>query len=759
MQPNVESVSKIAGGAEAILESITDAFFSVDKLWIFTYMNRRAEELLGFRRDELLGRSMWEAFPGLAGSPFAALYLRVMQEQVAGSITAAYPDHGRSYEVHAYPSEIGMSIYFRDVSERVLAEQKIRESELRFRLMADSIPQMVWIADAAGRPIFFNQQWRTYTGSAAMMLTAEEVSRIFIHPDDDAPTIEEWNQARREGRAFNIEHRIRSRSGQYRWFLVRAEPYRDPDSGQIVRWFGTSTDVHDRKQAEAALKKSERRYRSLFESIDEGFCIIEMLFDRDGAPCDYRFCEVNSMFEHQTGLHDAQGKTIRELVPEHEQHWFDIYGKVALTGEPIRFENVAEKLHRWFDVYAFRVDEPAERRVAVLFKDITEHRRIEHDLQQADRRKDEFLAMLAHELRNPLAPISAAADLLRLGPLDAARVQQTSEIIGRQVRHMTSLVNDLLDVSRVTRGLITLELATLDVGRIVADAIEQARPLLDARRHHFSVSLAPEPAFVLGDAKRLVQVVANLLNNAAKYTPEGGHVALTMAVRDERVRLAVADDGIGMAPGLVHQVFELFAQAERGSDRSQGGLGIGLALVKSLVELHHGSVSAHSAGLGLGSEFSVCLPLAAKADEAPAESPSMPARAGPDGLRLLLVEDNEDAADVLAMFLEAAGHRVAVEHDSISALIRGRQEKPDVCLLDIGLPDIDGCELARRLRAQPELADTVLIALTGYGREQDRSRAIAAGFAHYFVKPVDTSVLGALLDQLRLQRSEAASRT
>lgn len=759
MHPSVESVNKIAGGAEAILESITDAFFAVDKLWIFTYMNRRAEELLGFRRDELLGRSMWEAFPGLAGSPFAALYLRVAQQQVAGSITAFYPDHGRSYEVHAYPAEIGMSIYFRDVSERVLAEEKLRASELRFRLMADSIPQMVWIADAAGRPIFFNQQWRAYTGSEVVMPTAEDVSRIFIHPEDDATTIAEWNLARREGRVFNIEHRIRSKSGQYRWFLARAEPYRDPDSGEIVRWFGTSTDVHDRKQAEAALKKSERRYRSLFESIDEGFCIIEMLFDGDGKPSDYRFCEVNSMFEQQTGLRDAQGKTMRELVPEHDQHWFDIYGKVALTGEPIRFENVAEKLHRWFDVYAFRVDEPAERRVAVLFKDITEHRRIEQDLQLTDRRKDEFLAMLAHELRNPLAPISAAADLLRLGRLDAARVRQTSEIIGRQVRHMTSLVNDLLDVSRVTRGLIKLELATLEVGRIVADAVEQARPLLDARRHHFSVSLAPEPVFVQGDAKRLVQVIANLLNNAAKYTPEGGHVALTMAVRGERVRLAVADDGIGMAPGLAHQVFELFAQAERGSDRSQGGLGIGLALVKSLVELHHGSVNAHSAGLGLGSEFSVSLPLAAKAEPARSAPSSIAAQAQPDGLRVLLVEDNEDAADVLAMFLEATGHRVCVEHDSIGALGRAGAERPDVCLLDIGLPDIDGCELARRLRERPELADKVLIALTGYGQEQDRSRAIAAGFAHYFVKPVDTAVLSALFDQLRLQRSHAAHHT
>lgn len=749
MHSSFDTKQHLPVGADAILESITDAFICVNKAWEFTYVNSQAEKLLGHKRHELLGKSLWTSFPGLVGTEFEKLYRRAAHEQASGSITSFYPDHLRWYEVHVYPAEIGISVYFRDVTERVLAEAKLRESELRFRMMADSIPQIVWIADATGRATFFNQQWSAYTGVPVASMTPEDISQEFIHLEDRAATLAAWDSARREGHVFSIEHRIRSAAGEYRWFLVRAEPGRDPDTGKIVRWFGTSTDVHDRKLAEAAMKNSESRYRSLFESIDEGFCIIEMLFDSAGKPCDYRFLEINPMFQHQTGLNDTVGKTMRELAPEHETHWFEIYGEVALTGKPIRFENEAKALNRWYDVYAFRVDEPSEHRVAVLFKDITERRRIEQDLQLADRRKDEFLAMLAHELRNPLAPISAAADLLRFAPLDETRIRRSSEVISRQVGHMTSLVDDLLDVSRVTRGLVTLELSTLDVKRIVADAVEQARPLIEARRHHFSVSLPPDSVFVHGDQKRLVQVLVNLLNNAARYTPEAGHIALRMELHGTQVRLVVIDNGIGMAPGLVDHVFKLFAQAERSADRSQGGLGIGLALVKSLIELHHGGVSAYSAGVGKGSVFTVCLPMIAEAGTSASSSHADGLAALPERQRIMIVDDSVDAAHMLAMFLEAAGHEVLVEHDPLVALERARIERPDVCLLDIGLPALDGRELARRLRSQPETENTILIAVTGYGQPQDRSSALAAGFNHYFVKPVETSALVALLSTVR----------
>ena len=378
-----------------------------------------------------------------------------------------------------------------------------------------------------------------------------------------------------------------------------------------------------------------------------------------------------------------------------------------------------------------------------------ELRQAVHRLKEADTRKDEFLAMLAHELRNPLAPIRAAAELLRIAKLDEARVQKTSEIIARQVGHMTSLVDDLLDVSRVTRGLVQLDKTPLDIRQIVTDAVEQVNPLVRARQHHLALHLSPDAALVLGDKKRLVQVIANLLNNAAKYTPEGGHIVLKSEMRDGRIVLSVIDDGIGMEPELVGRVFELFAQAERTPDRASGGLGLGLALVKSLVELHGGTVECASEGPGKGSRFTVCLPLMPlPARDVPPQQANG-AAPPPKPLRVLVVDDNVDAAEMLAMFLEASGHEVLVEYGATPALERARAQAPDVCLLDIGLPGIDGKELAQRLREQPETADAVLIAVTGYGQEHDRQAALAAGFQHHLVKPVDPAKLVALLAEVR----------
>jgi len=433
--------------------------------------------------------------------------------------------------------------------------------------------------------------------------------------------------------------------------------------GQLVCILHRTTDVTGQARAEAAVRKSEARYRNLFESIDQGFCVIEMLYDGDDRVSDYRFLEVNPAFELQTGLGNAVGKTMRELRPGHEQHWFDIYDRVARTGEPIRFENEARQLDRWYDVYAFRVEEPGARKVAILFKDITDRMKAEEALRQADRRKDEFLAMLAHELRNPLAPIAAAADLLALGRLNEPHVKQTSAIIARQVLHMTGLIDDLLDVSRVTRGLISLDKTRLDAKRIVAEAVEQVRPLIEARGHSLTIHTPPDSAFVLGDQKRLVQVRCNLLNNAAKYTPEGGEIVLNVEVEGDVVKMVVADNGIGMTSELLERAFELFAQAERASDRAQGGLGIGLALVKSLMELHGGSVTAESAGAGKGSKFIVRVPHLADSHDASDTQPGFPPDYGQaKALKIMVVDDNADAAQMMSILVEALGHHVLTEH-------------------------------------------------------------------------------------------------
>jgi CheY-like chemotaxis protein len=353
--------------------------------------------------------------------------------------------------------------------------------------------------------------------------------------------------------------------------------------------------------------------------------------------------------------------------------------------------------------------------------------------------------MLAHELRNPLAPISSAADLLRLAGPQTELVRQTSEIITRQVRHMTALVDDLLDVSRVTRGLVTLQKTTLDLNDVLADAIEQVRDLVQSKRQHLALHLPAGAAVVDGDRTRLVQVFANILSNASKYTPENGHIDVRLDVREEHVEFSVRDDGVGMSPELLPHAFELFTQGERSADRSQGGLGLGLALVKSLVELHAGRVLAYSDGPDRGSTFVVRLPRLAVTmpDEAVSRNAGVTPRAP---LRLLVVDDNADAAKVLSLLLEALGHEAIVEHDAQRAIERAREQAPEMLFLDIGLPDMTGYELARRLRALPQTANAVFVAVTGYGQPGDRQRALQAGFDHHMVKPLDLAKLHELLD-------------
>lgn len=367
-------------------------------------------------------------------------------------------------------------------------------------------------------------------------------------------------------------------------------------------------------------------------------------------------------------------------------------------------------------------------------------REAEAKLRDADRRKDEFLAMLAHELRNPLAPIGMAAKILRVGQMTPDRVKQTCEIIDRQIRHMTKLLDDLLDVSRVTRGLVVLTQGVHDIVAIVRDAVEQARPLIDARCHHLSLTVPAQAAQVRGDGTRLVQIVTNLLNNAAKYTPQGGVIELELKLDAGTVQIVVRDNGTGIDASLLPHIFDLFVQGERSFDRAQGGLGIGLALVKSLVEQHDGSIGVASAGHGAGSEFTIRLPRAQAVTPA-LEIPPHGNTAESRALKILIVDDNADAADTLSMYLSTFGHQLHVAYEGHRGLALAAGAAPDVLLLDIGLPDIDGYQLARRLRALPQTAHATLIALTGYGQDSDRERSIAAGFDHHLTKPVDVAAL------------------
>ena len=375
---------------------------------------------------------------------------------------------------------------------------------------------------------------------------------------------------------------------------------------------------------------------------------------------------------------------------------------------------------------------------------LASEREARREAENQNHAKDEFLAMLAHELRNPLAPISAAAQTLGLQITNERVVRRAGEVIVRQVDHLKSLINDLLDVSRVTRGLVAIERDEAELGPIVASAVEQAQPLIQTHGHALQVDVRCPHVSIRGDRVRLIQVISNLLNNAAKYTPAGGAIALSADVRGNEVVVEVEDNGMGIDAELLPHVFDLFRQAKRSSERAQGGLGLGLALVRSIMTLHGGRVEAHSEGLGKGARFTLFLPLhAAGSRRDGAASLDAPAPAAP--VRLIIVDDNLDAARALANLLEAKGHSVAIVADAPSALELGRAEPFAVYILDIGLPGMDGYELARRLRASDSSAPATLVALTGYGQAQDIDKALAAGFDHHFVKPIDIEALDRIL--------------
>ena len=370
----------------------------------------------------------------------------------------------------------------------------------------------------------------------------------------------------------------------------------------------------------------------------------------------------------------------------------------------------------------------------------------EASLQQTARRKEEFLATLAHEFRNPLAPIAAAADLLRIGRADVAQQRRLGEVITRQTRHMTGLIDGLMDVSRVTRGEIKLDHHAVDLRDVVAEAMEQTAPLIAAKRHRVDTRLALGPMGVMGDKKRLVQVLANLLNNAAKYTPEEGWIDVVLSSQDGQALLSVRDNGIGMSDDLMGHVFELFTQETRKVDLSAGGLGVGLALAKRLVELHDGNLTVSSPGKDLGSEFVIALPRVVSAsatDDDTGHAGQQAPRA--QAVRVLIVDDNADAANTLGMLVESLGYEVRIEYQGHAAIERVRLEPHRICLLDIGMPVMDGYELASRLRDLPEMRDAFMVAVTGYGQPSDRERALSGGFDDHIVKPVDLERLIARL--------------
>ena len=505
-----------------------------------------------------------------------------------------------------------------------------------------------------------------------------------------------------------------------------------------------------------ALYESERRLRAIFDGTHEHMGLL--------TP-DGNLCEANRASLEFAGCtrEDVVGRPYWETV------WFRftpgapefVRGAVerAAAGEPVRFETPLVTVSGETKVFeiAFHPIRDDSGRVSLIIPvslDITQRKRAEDALKEADRLKDEFLAMLAHELRNPLAAISTATHLLQRGEPTGHDRDWGLSIVQRQTRHLTRLIDDLLDVSRITRGKLQLQRHPLELREVIRRTLESLQGILESKNHDLRVNLAEEPLIVDADPARLEQVFGNLLTNAVKYTDEGGYITLTAARDGADVVVRVRDTGIGIEPEPLAHVFEPFTQVDASLDRSQGGLGIGLTLVKSIVEMHHGSVSATSEGAGKGSEFTVRLPGSASTEPSHPEDRPLSTRRNErprrnTACRILVVDDNVDTVKSTAKFLKAEGYELSIAHDGAEGLAVARRFLPDLVLLDIGLPVMNGYELARALRKDDHLKHAVLIAVSGYGQEQDRARARESGFDHHLIKPVDLDSLLALLDSLR----------
>ena len=675
------------------------------------------------------------------------------------------------------------------------ANAALREGEERFRQLADSMPQIVWTARPGGDIDYLNRRWHEFTGLPAAVGN-EGWGRI-LHPDDAAPATERWAASLRSGTPFEMEVRLLdTRRRSYRWHLIRTVAVHD-GAGAVARWFGTATDIDGQKRAEESSRYLAEASAALagvvdYESTLQKVANLAVPYFADWSAVDV--ADDGTLRRLAVAHQDPEKvRLAHELMREYPPDPQAPGGAFAVlrTGQPELVADITDEMlvhgarderhlglirslglrsylcvplvvsARPFGVLTFATAESGRAYTGAdlaLANDLAhragvaiENTRLYQALRDADRRKDEFLATLAHELRNPLAPIRNALQILKMPRVDAATVGRSRDMMERQVHQLVRLVDDLLDVSRVMRGKIELRKERVELATVLARAVETVQPVIDAQGHELAVALSPESLPLDADPVRLAQVVGNLLTNAAKYTEPNGHIWMTASREDGQAVLRVRDDGIGIAPDVLPHVFDLFVQVDHAAARSQGGLGIGLTLVKNLVEMHGGAVEARSAGLGKGSEFTVRLPLSTgTAQTATGSEPGLDAPlVSPSGHRLLVVDDNQDAADSLAMLLRLQGHEVRVAHSGPAALEMTKGYAPDVVFLDIGMPGMDGYEVARRLRQTPGLETTVLAALTGWGQQEDRRRTAEAGFDYHLVKPPEPKAVDGILADLK----------
>ena len=739
------AAERLASASESRLRLITDAlpvliaYVDVDHRYRFN--NKRYEEWFG-KSPEMM--SMREI---LGETAYASVEPR-MAAALAGRRTnfeTQFPHHTaglRQVEAHYVPdvdpegTVRGCFVLVTDITERKRTEQSLRDARqsLSLALLAGRAGSFDWNI-VANINLWSEELLALYGFSAGEFDSTHEGWLGCIDPDDRELMRERISRALVSGQ-ITAEFRIRRRdSGEIRWMHARGKVFYD-ETHQPVRMLAIHADITERKQAEEALRESERRLTLIYDNSSDALCLLEV--DATRAP---RVLSVNERFLSVAGLvrADVEHRPIDEL-----ERGIDpiklraACEEVIQSQRPLIYDEAAELLaghrHSEITLIPIIVGETVTHILAAS-KDVTQKHLAEEALREADRRKDDFLAMLAHELRNPLAPIRNVAHVLSNHDVDAAVVRRQAEILQRQASQLAHLVDDLLDVARITRGLIELKRAPVQLNAVIESAVEAVQPLIAVKHQRLSVTRSAEPLWMDGDAVRLSQAIGNLLTNAAKYSPDRSQIEVMVDATEDEAIIRVIDHGVGIDAEVLPHVFELFMQADRSLDRSQGGLGVGLTIVKALIEMHGGTVEARSAGVAQGSEFIVRLPVSSALQAG--AGIHTPTRTPPARLRVLVVDDSVDAAETLCVLLEVSGHEVRMAHDAAAAFAALETFDAQVIVLDIGLPGTDGYVVAQAIRERFPREGRRLYALTGYGSPEDRALALSAGFDDHLTKPVD----------------------
>lgn len=752
----------------SIVESSDDAIISKNLDGTITSWNKGAEKVFGYKIAEAIGKSITMLIPHHLINEEKTIIEKISRgERIEHFETIRQHKNGTLLNISLSISPvknkegkiIGAAKIARDITEKHKAAEELQQSQLMLSLAMQSSRMGVWEHDISSGIVHWSKELEEIFGleKGAFGGTRDSYYKL-IHEEDRQRIWAEIETAIAEKRDYTIEFRFKHSNDSTRWMEGRGKAVYS-ERGEAVRVYGIGIDITERKLSEATLRESEEKYRTLFNSIDEGFCIIEMLFDENGEPFDYLFLDTNPMFEIATGLKNATGRTALELVPNLEKHWFENYGKVAVTGEPIRFIDGSAAMGRWFDVYATRIGDEKSRRLALIFTNITERKLIEIEreeilkreiaarrtAEEANRAKDDFLSVLSHELRTPLNAILGWTRILNMDSLNIERRLKAVETIERNARLQKNLIEDLLDVSRIISGKMRIENAETDFVAIVRSALETVRPFAETKNIQIEFLSEIESRNIVGDYTRLQQIVVNLANNAVKFTNQGGNVKLFLTVEENKLSLKVSDTGIGIAPEFLPFVFDRFRQADSTIIRNHSGLGLGLTIVRHLTELHGGRIYAESDGVNKGTTFTLELPLNKSEIKESKIISTISENIETDhflqGKTILLVDDDCDSLEPIQLLLESRGATTVCINSAREALLKIGETRFDLLISDIGMPEIDGFSLMKTIRKMENIEYFPAIALTAYAGAEDRRKSLSAGFQNHLAKPVDFEVL------------------